>query len=60
VGAQSDGVQIMMPNEAEIARVMRETGMQRMQVINHLRSRTAAREALAQRRRFNNSNYQGI
>lgn len=41
----------MMPSESEIARVQRETGMERMQVINHIRSRQAAIEALAARRR---------
>lgn len=38
----------MMPSEDAIARVMRETGMQRMQAINHLRARAAL---LRQRRR---------
>lgn len=42
-----------MPHEAAIARVIRETGMERMQAINHLRGREAAQEAETKRRYAN-------
>lgn len=35
-----------MPREQDVAAVMRETGMAKMQAINHLRGRALVREAL--------------
>lgn len=41
----------MIPSDDAIAQVMRDTGMGRMQAINHLRGRQAVREMLDRQRR---------
>lgn len=41
----------MIPSEHEIDRVMRDTGMGRMQAINHLRQRETLRRRLGLRYR---------
>lgn len=37
----------MIPPESEIARIMRDTGMERMQAVNHARAREVLRLSLA-------------